>query len=682
MMRYLVATNQNQMKKYLTLLILLLSIGASAKSEKLYSVSSPNGKLTVKVKVGSAVSFAVVHGNNEALAFSPIALELSDGMVWGRSSSLKGHEVEKVSRVIQSPLYKKASVDDSFSKLVLEFKEGFSIEFRAYNDGAAYRFIANISRPFTITNEQASFCFADDNTAYVPYVKLNSNASIASYEPQFFNSFENTYTKGKLSELNPTRLMFTPLLVDLKNGTKVCIAEADLESYPGMYLANANGSTTLSSVFAPYPKRTEQGGHNMLQMIVKEREPFIAKVNGARTFPWRIVLVADDDAQLLNSDMVYRLAAPSRIADVSWIKPGKVAWDWWNDWGVFGVDFKAGVNTQTYKHYIDFASEKGIEYVILDEGWSVNRVADLMQVVPEIDLKEIVSYAKSKNVGIILWAGYKAFDKDMDGICRHYSEMGVKGFKVDFMDRDDQPIVDFAYKAASTCAKYHMVLDLHGTYKPTGLQRTFPNVLNNEGVHGLEQMKWSSADVDQVTYDVTIPFIRMVAGPMDYTQGAMRNAAEGRYFPCNSEPMSQGTRCRQLALYVILEAPLNMMCDSPDSYRKEEECASFIAKVPVVWDETVALKGKVGSHVAIARRKGSTWYVGAITGLKDIDLSLDLPMLGDGSYDVEVFKDGANADKIGRDYRRELLTLSGSKSLNVHLAPGGGFVAVITPKVK
>lgn len=344
--------------------------------------------------------------------------------------------------------------------------------------------------------------------------------------------------------------------------------------YPGMYLYGGAKDGTLAGVYAPYPKTVEQGGHNQLQMIVTARENYIARVAGPTCFPWRVMVVAENDAELLDNDMVYKISSPP-TGDFSWVKPGKVAWDWWNAWNLYGVDFAAGVNTETYKYYIDFASDHGIEYVILDEGWAVNKRADLMQVVPEIDLPGILGYAAERNVGIILWAGYWAFDRDMENICRHYSDMGVKGFKVDFMDRDDQQMVDFNRRAAETGARYGLLIDLHGTHKPTGLHRTYPNVVNFEGVNGLEQMKWSP-DLDQVTYDVTIPFVRQVAGPMDYTQGAMRNATAGNYRSVYSEAMSQGTRCRQLAEYVVFESPLNMLCDSPSNYMNEKECLEFI----------------------------------------------------------------------------------------------------------
>jgi alpha-glucosidase len=440
-----------------------------------------------------------------------------------------------------------------------------------------------------------------------------------------------------------------------------------------MYLHTQADAHQLAGIQAPYPKKSVQGGHNNLQMMVTEREAFIAKVTAPRTFPWRAVLVTTDDKQLAASNMTYLLAAPSRIEDTSWIKPGKVAWDWWNDWNLEGVDFVTGVNNRTYKFYIDFAARNGIEYVILDEGWAVNRQADLMQVVPEIDIAELVKYGAERGVGIVLWAGYQAFNRDMENVCRHYAQMGVKGFKVDFMNRDDQEMVDFNYRAAATAARYKLFLDLHGMYKPAGMNRTYPNVLNFEGVFGLEQMKWTPASVDQMTYDVTIPFIRQAAGPMDYTQGAMHNASRGNYFPSNSEPMSQGTRCHQLAMYVVFDSPFNMLCDSPTNYMREPQSLEFIATTPTVWDETIILGGEMGKYILTARRHGTTWYVGGMTGTEARDLTVDLSFLSNGSYLTTLFKDGVNAHRKGSDYQREISTTDRSKQITVHLAPGGGF---------
>lgn len=546
--------------------------------------------------------------------------------------------------------------------------------FRAYNDGVAYRFVNHAKKPFCILNEEVDYRFPADVTASVPYVNAGKDGD---YNGQFHNSFENVYTTAPISQLNKERLMFLPLVVQATPEVKVCITETDLNNYPGLYLTNAKGSNSLSGIQAPYPKTMKQGGHNNLQMRVQTREEYIAKVDGPRNFPWRVAVVTTRDTQLAASNLSYLLAEPSKLSDTSWIKPGKVAWEWWNDWNLCGVDFKTGVNNATYKAYIDFASQYGIEYVILDEGWAVNLKADLMQVVKEIDLKELVDYAAARNVGIILWAGYYAFERDMENVCRYFSEMGVKGFKVDFMDRDDQLMTDFNHRAAAMCAKYHLILDLHGTHKPAGLNRTYPNVLNFEGVHGLEQMKWRPAGFDQITYDVMIPFIRQVAGPMDYTQGAMRNATRENYYPSNSEPMSQGTRCHQLAMYIVLESPFNMLCDSPSNYMREPESTSFIAQVPTVWDETVVLDGKMGEYIITARRKGDTWFVGGLNNWDARDVEVDLSFLSSGSHKAVLFKDGVNAHRTARDYKREEVSVSSTQPLKVHLAPGGGFTLQI-----
>ena len=503
------------------------------------------------------------------------------------------------------------------------------------------------------------------------------NSTKPTFEEQFFNSFEQPYVNETISSLNDKRLKILPLLVDLGDGRKVCITEADLEDFPGMFLNNETGKPSLKAVHAPYPKVKEQGGHNQLQMLVKERENYIAKTSGTRSFPWRAFIISRNDKELADCDMVYRLASPSRVNDISWIKPGKVAWDWWNAWNLYGVDFRAGINNETYKYYIDFAAENGIEYVILDEGWAVNKKADLMQVVPEIDLPELVTYADGKNVGLILWAGYWAFHRDMENVVKHYADMGIKGFKVDFMDRDDQEMVRFINEASELCARYNMLVDFHGMYKPTGAQRTWPNVINYEGVNGLEQLKWSPKGYDQVTYDVQIPFIRQFAGPMDYTQGAMRNAIKKNYNPVNSEPMSQGTRCRQLATYVIFDSPLNMLCDNPSNYKREPECTAFIARIPTVWDETLGLDGKVGEYITMARSSGDEWYVGGLTNWDKRDIIVDLSFLGEGFYEIELFKDGINADRAACDYKRVVMPVPEDRQLKVTLFPGGGFAGRI-----
>ncbi|MDR1336396.1 MAG: glycoside hydrolase family 97 protein [Tannerella sp.] len=658
--------------KQLLLCLLLSACSLYAAAQKNYTVKSPDGNSEVSVTVDKQqIKYQFIYQGDVIIYPSVVAMQLTEQGGFGINPKLRGSKTYNIKQTIESPIYKKSRIEDYYNELELRFKGDYTLLFRIYDEGMAYRFVTAGKKDFVVVNETAEFNFGNSYNAYIPYVKDGE-----TFEEQFFNSFENTYDYAPINQWKSQKLAFLPVLIEGPGNKKICITEADLEHYPGMYLYNGDASNTLKGVFAPCPKKTEQGGHNNLQMLVREREAFISKGSGYRQFPWRVITVASKDRDLLNNDMVYKLAAPSRIEDVSWIKPGKVAWDWWNDWNISGVDFKSGVNNATYKYYIDFASAHNIEYVILDEGWAVNGKADLMQVVPEINLKELAKYAASKNVDLILWAGYHAFNRDMENVCRHYSAMGIKGFKVDFMDRDDKQIADFYYRSAATAAKYRLLLDFHGAGKPAGLQRTYPNVINFEGVNGLEQLKWN-LNPDQVSYDVTIPFIRQVAGPMDYTQGAMRNAVRKEYAPVYSNPMSQGTRCRQLATYVIFESPLNMLCDNPSSYMKEKECTDFISIIPTVWDETVALDGKVAQYVAIARKKSGIWYVGALTDWNERELELDLSFLGSGDYRAEIFRDGANADRIATDYKKEIIDIPPHKTLKVKMAPGGGFVARI-----
>lgn len=643
-----------------------------------YQVSSPDGHITVSVTVGENISYTVSRDGQTLIAPSTISMNLSDGIVFGQNDKVRKTMRSSFDETFPTVAYKKAEVRDNYNQILLNFKE-FSLIFRAYDDGVAYRFVSNLDKKKTyeVISEQAEFNFGEDRQAFIPYV----NSGAKTVEGQFFNSFENTYTVQNLSQWRKDRLAFLPLVVAADDGVKILITEADLANYPGMHVIGTEGSNSLKGTFAPYPKVIEQGGNNKLQGMVKERENFIAKASGDEIFPWRVIMVSTSDSQLAVNDMVWKLSPKQDVGtDYSWVKPGKVAWDWWNDWNLYGVDFKAGINNETYKYYIDFASTHGIAYVILDEGWAVNLQADLFQVIPEIDIQELVDYGKERGVGIILWAGYWAFNRDMEKVCKHYSEMGVKGFKVDFMDRDDQLMVNFHARAAETAARYDLMLDFHGTYKPTGLSRRWPNVVNYEGVHGLEQMKWKPKECDQVTYDVTVPFIRMAAGPMDYTQGAMRNASKSNYRPVYNEPMSQGTRCRQLAEYVVFDSPLNMLCDSPSNYISEAECTEFIAACPETWDESLGVNGEIGKYITIARRSGDAWYVGALTNWDERDITLDLSFLGEGEWTLNIFEDGPNAQKAARDYVHTTATVPADRKITVHLAPGGGWAAKITRK--
>ena len=638
---------------------------------KSYELSSPDGTVRTVVTVGEDVNYSVWKNSDRLLNPSVISMDLMDGSSYDASVKLQKVERSTVDNTLDALFYKKDKVRENYNELKLRFRT-YDLIFRAYDAGVAYRFVSKSKAPFKVKGEIAEFSFPEDWNAYVPYVRARAKG----FENQFWNSFENRYENLPMSSWDTERLAFLPLMVQSPQGYKINIMESDLTDYPGMYLYNSDGDSTLEAVFPRYPKDVEQGGHNMLQGVVKSREEYIAEYDGATAFPWRIVNISTEDKEMLDNDLVWLLGAPADpSADWSWVKPGKVAWDWWNDWNLTGVDFKAGVNNATYEYYIDFASRNGIEYVILDHGWAVNLEADLFKVVPEIDLEKLVAYAAERNVGLVLWAGYWAFDKDMEKICEHYAKMGIKGWKVDFMDRDDQVVVDFYTRAAATAAKYRQFVDFHGGYEPSGLNRTYPNVLNYEGVFGLEQMKWSKPEVDMITYDVTFPYIRMAAGPVDYTQGAMLNAGR-KYVPNRSEPMSQGTRCHQLGMYVTYESPFNMLCDTPIHYEREKECTDFIASVPTVWDETVALDGKVGEYVIVARRSGDVWYIGGLTNWDARDVELDLNALGAGGWNVEMFADGVNVEKNAKDYK--VVRTQNTDKLKVRMASGGGFAARLT----
>jgi alpha-glucosidase len=699
------------MKNKVLFLSFLLLMGVNLRAQKPFTLRSPDGKITVTVSEEEVVvvglmnspdpdkryyesheyhlCYSVKHEETIVLDKSEIAMMINIGKVGcpvlgaENASSIISAETRSVDQTVQANFYKRDKIQDQYNELILNCKDKYvkgkyKVIFRAYNDGVAYRFETDFKKPFKVVSETADFNFDEDYTAWIPYVNARKGEG-DFIQQQFFTSFENTYTRTPFSQMETDRLVFLPAMVELKDGKKVVITEADLEDFPGLLLRNEYGknnfgANSFTAVHAGYPKTREQGGHNNLQWVVKERENYIAKSNGKRSFPWRCLIISENDKDLADSDMVYKLASPCRVEDVSWVKPGKVAWDWWNNWNIYGVPFKAGINNDTYKYYIDFAAQYGIEYVILDEGWAVNKQADLFQVVPEIDIQELVDYGAERNVGIVLWVGYAAVDKDMEHVCQHYSDMGVKGFKVDFMDGDDQMIVDFYYRMAAMAAKYHLFIDFHGAYKPTGLSRTYPNVLNYEGVYGLEQAKWDN-EGDLVTNEVTIPFIRMVAGSFDYTQGAMHNAQRGSFSANWGEPMSQGTRCRQLAEYVIFESPFNMLCDSPSNYLKEDECTQFIANVPTTWDETVVLDGKVGEYLVIARKKGYHWYIGAITNWEERDLVIDLTPLNGGAKSGHIFRDGPNANRVAKDYVSEQSQVWGN-TVKVHLAKGGGAVMV------
>lgn len=587
--------------------------------------------------------------------------------------TVKSAKTMTVNNVIDAPFYKFSSLNEQYNQVNLNLNDGFGVIFRAYNEGVAYRFYATtLHADDEVTAELAEYNFSKDYNAYVPY----SNSTKAN---PYQCSFESKYTYAPISEFRTDWPAFSPILVCIDGGKKVAITESDIESYPGMFIRkNLSKDNSLFGAFANIPSKTEKDSWHRQEMAI-EYSDVLAKINNdssknnPRYFPWRVLAISDIDTELPENPIVYLLGNDNKIGDYSWVKPGKVAWDYWNNWGLAGVDFQSGLNNETWKYYIDFASKNGIEYVVLDEGWYPERDADIMKATEGIDLEELVSYAKERNVGLFLWAISYTLDNQLEEACQKYSAMGIKGFKVDFIDRDDQKAVEMNYRIAEMTAKYHLLLDLHGMYKPAGFNRTFPHVLNYEGIWGLENMKWSTEDI--IEYDVTYPYIRMLAGPLDYTQGAMRSVGSIRrgFVPNMSYPSSQGTRAHQVAMYAVLDSPLAMLADSPTSYMKEQETTDFIVRFPTVWDETRILQGEVGQYIVTARRSGDNWYIGGMTNWTAREITLDLSFTN--CEKAEVYRDGINVNKIPVDYKIE--TVSAKEPLNIKMAPGGGFAIIV-----
>ena len=643
------------------MLPVILALNVFAVGAKDYKISSPDGRIVINVTVGSEIRWSATYDNKEILSSVKTAMVLGDGKILGSNETVKKSSLIRINEILKPEVaYKKSEIVDNCNALLLSFKSGYSLQFRAYNDGIAYRFETALHDSLIIKKEISELQFPSGTNSWYPL------------EKGFMSHNENTFIYSSLDTIGTNHLASLPVLFQA-NGINVLLTESDIEDYAGMWVRGA-GSGKIEGTWPAYP--AEESLNRDRDFRITKTRDYIAKTNGTRNFPWRVFVIAGDDGKLIESDLVYKLAAPNRLKETAWIKPGKVAWDWWNANNIYGVDFRAGLNNETYKYYIDFAAKNGIEYVILDEGWY--KLGNVLEVAPGFDLPELCRYAAEKKVGIILWVVWKTFYDQMDQALALYEKWGIKGVKVDFMQRDDQKMVNFYWEAAKKAADHHMLIDFHGAYKPDGLGRTYPNALTREGVKGMENNKWSK-DINP-GHDVTLPFTRMVAGPMDYTPGAMVNMDRANFNPQFTRPESQGTRVHQMALYVAYESPLQMLADSPSNYMKEQECTDFIVKVPVVWDDIKALAAKVGEYLLLARRSGKEWLAGALTDWTPRDIDLDLSFLGDGAYMMEVFQDGINADRYASDYKHLKMEVSSTLKMKIHLAPGGGWVARITPK--
>jgi len=647
-------------KPAITILILLFL--SSIISAKTYELKSPDNKIIVTIDVGDAITYSIYQNGTELLKNCRLSLTTEEYGILGKDSKFKKTKKESVNETYQPVVrLKTKQITDHYNEIELIFKQKFSIEFRAYDQGVVYRFVTRQKKDMRIIREECVYNFPEGFHAYFPE------------ESSFFSHNEREYLYLPVGDISEEQFCSLPALIKATNGTNILLTESDLKDYSGMWLQGTDGNA-LTAIFPGFPIKTEQSSDR--DEKVTEYADYIAETKGTHSFPWRIMAISENDAGLITNQLTWLLTTENQIEDPSWIKPGKVAWDWWNYNNIYGVNFRAGIDDETYKYYIDFASQYGIDYIILDEGWYV--LGDLMDVKPAIDVKELVEYGKKKDVGIILWVIWKTLDDQLEEALDQFEKWGVAGLKVDFMQRDDQQMVQYYWKIAEEAARRKMLVDFHGAYKPSGLRRAYPNVLTREGVRGLEWNKWS--DVITPDHDLTIPFIRMVAGPMDYTPGAMVNAQKDNFHAIFSRPMSQGTRCHQLAMYVIYESPLQMLADNPSNYLKEPECMEFLSSVPVEWDDTRVLQAKIGDYLIIARQHGDEWYIGAMTDWEPREFSINLDFLGDGIYYMDIWQDGINADRYAEDYQKVSFAVTKGETMTINMAPGGGYVARIYQK--
>jgi alpha-glucosidase len=651
------------MKNFSAILPLIVSTllpKGCATAQSSYDLRSPDNRIEVRVRTAGQIRYDIVLKGRLLLENSTLSLDL-DHKKLGLNPEVINAKQSSKDDVIEPVVHQKfAKIRDHYNELRLTMDGGYAVVFRAYNEGAAYRLETWLpQQQVHVYGEEANFNFDTNSIVYYPQ------------EDSFYSHNERRYTPQHLNEIAPQFIATLPAVVDVGDGAKVAIAESDLADYPGLWLRGTAPNFGLAATFPPYPLKEIQTSDRDYKPV--ETADYIAVTSGTRSYPWRVVGIVEKDGDLITNQLVYLLERPSQFQDTSWIKPGKVAWDWWNDWNIDGVSFHAGINTETYKYYVDFAAKYAIPYIILDDGWS--KRGNLLDVISELNMDELVSYAKQKNVGIILWASWKTLDDQLTPALDQFNKWGVKGIKVDFMQRSDQIMVNYFERVLREAAKRHLLVDFHGDQKPATMTRTWPNLINTEGVRGMEWSKWSWES--EPKHNVTLPFTRMFLGPMDYTPGAMRNATRDTFAVIYHQPMALGTRCHQLAMYVVYEAPLQMLSDSPSNYLREPEVMDFLGPVPSTWDETKVLDGRIAEYVLVARRSGSEWYVGAMSDWTPRDLEVDFSFLPEGSFKVEAYQDGVNADHNASDYRKTTTLVNRSAKLKVHLAAGGGWAARI-----
>ena len=631
---------------------------------KTYTLNSPNTTIQLSVIVDNGITFILKKDSNILISKGVIDFKLPNLSL----SELKVESFRQgaVRETIKNDFSVKNKIDSAYyNELIINFKKNLTLNFRVYNSGFAYRIESDINKNIKVISEPIELKFPKKSRVWFPK------------EESMLSHNERLYIDTILEYIEDNSFASLPILIQTQTKKNLLITEADLYDYPGMFLEKKDNG--LHSKFPQAVKYIKENTKSVGRSpIIEEEYEYIAKTYGVRTFPWRVFIIADNDKGLLDNQLVYNLSTSNVIDSTDWIKPGKVSWDWWNNWNIYGVDFKSGINTLTYKYYIDFASKYSIEYIIMDDGWAKDR-NNIIQSNDNLDLQYLINYADNKKVGIILWVYWKTLIDDIDNILSTYEHWGIKGIKVDFMQRSDQDMVNIYENIAKKAAEYHLIVDFHGAYKSTGLNRKYPNVLTQEGVRGLENAKWSKDNTPD--FNLILPFIRNVVGPMDYTPGAMRNTHENNYSISWNRPMSMGTRANQIAMYIVYESPLQMLADSPSNYYKESECVEFISRIPTVWDKTVPIEAKIGDYVVIARKNNNTWYIAGMNDeTQERQINIDLSFLKDGIYNVDILKDGINSDNNAEDYIIEHYKINTKDSLNIIMKKGGGFSAILNPE--
>ena len=651
----LLKPHKEMKKRLLFLLAVTLAVTLRMSAQKVQTLNSPNGNIRIEVSVGEQLTYSAFYGNEQILKDCPLSLQVGKEE-FGTKPKLSSAKQIKIDETIRPvvPL-KYAEVPNKANQLRLTFKGGITVDFRAYDNGIAYRFGINKGKgKVEVVNEGVSLSLPEPFMAHVSKTR------------SFNTSYENPYTHISTAEYNSgDEMTYLPILLESPTGTKVLFSESDVRDYPHLFLKPTDGNG-FTSAFPKSPETWEPRGDRSWT-ITKERD-CIALTDAQRTLPWRFAVIGND-ATIASNQMEVVLGGKCELDDTSWIKPGQVNWDWWNHWTVWGVDFESGINNDTYKYIIDCASKYGVEYVLLDEGWN-KRVEDPFTTRDEIDVKELVEYGAKKNVGIVLWLSWLTVERNMN-LIPYYAKMGVKALKVDFMDHSDQWMVNFYERVARECAKNKLMIDYHGSFKPSGMEQRLPNLISYEGVRGLEQGGGCRPE-----NSIWLPFMRNAVGPMDFTPGAMHNAQPEDNRGSGSLPMGGGTRAYQMALYVCFESGVQMLADSPSRYLREDECTRFIASVPTTWEDTRVLAAKAGDYYVVAKRKGDKWFIGAITGnnAQDIDISLDF--LGKKGH-LTYFQDGRNAHRIAVDYKRLEQDVTPQTKLRLHLVRNGGWCGVI-----